>query len=58
VKKSLDHDPVLAALRDAPVDDEPLSEEDVAALDEAWEDVRQGRLVPHQEIRRQVLGGD
>lgn len=51
-------DPVLAALRDAPPDDEPLTEEDVAALEEAWEDVRQGRLVSHEEIRRQVLGSD
>ena len=51
-------DPVLRALRDAPPDDEPLTEEDIAALEEAWEDVRQGRLISHEEIRRQVLGGD
>lgn len=53
-----DDDPVLKALRDAPPDDEPLTEEDVAALEEAWEDVRQGRLVSHEEVRRQILGGD
>jgi hypothetical protein len=51
-------DPFLRALRNAPPDDEPLTDEDVAALDEAWEDVRQGRLVSHEEVRRQVLGED
>lgn len=51
-------DPVLKALQDAPPDDEPLTEEDVTALEEAWEDVRQGRLISHEEIRRQVLDGD
>lgn len=53
-----DDDPVLRALEEAPPDDEPLSEDDVAALEEAWEDVRQGRLVSHEELRRQVLGKD
>lgn len=53
-----ENDPVLKALQDAPPDDEPLTEEDAAALEEAWEDVRQGRLVSHEEVRRQVLGED
>lgn len=53
-----EEDPVWKALRDAPPDDEPVTSEDVAALDEAWEDVRQGRLVPHHEVRRSVLGED
>lgn len=53
-----DDDPVLKALEEAPPDDEPLSEDDVTALEEAWEDVRQGRLVSHEELRRQVLGKD
>lgn len=33
-----------AVLRDAPLDDEPLSKEAIAALDEAEEDIRAGRL--------------
>jgi hypothetical protein len=51
-------DPVSKALRDAPPDDEPVTEEDLSALREAWEDVRQGRVTPHEEVRRRVLGGD
>lgn len=56
--RNAEDDPVLKALRDAPPDDEPVTEEDVAALEEAWEDVRQGRLISHEEIRRQLLNGD
>lgn len=51
-----EEDPVWKALQHAPLDDEPVTSEDAAALDEAWEDVRQGRLVPHHEVRRSVLG--
>ena len=47
---------LVDALRDAPVDDEPLTEEDLAALEEAWEDVAHGRLISHEEIRRRFLG--
>jgi hypothetical protein len=51
-------DPVLKALRDAPPDDEPLTEEDLAALEEAYEDLGQGRVVSHEEARRRLLGDD
>lgn len=51
-----EEDPVLKALREAPPDDEPITQEDLAAIEEAWEDVRRGRLIPHEEIRRRVLG--
>ena len=51
-------DPVLSALRNAPPDDEPLTDEDRAALEEAWDDVRHGRTIPHEEVRRRVLGDD
>jgi hypothetical protein len=51
-------DPVLAALQNAPPDDEPVTEEDLAALEEAWEDVGHGRITPHEEVRRRVSGGD
>ena len=51
-------DPVLAALRNAPPDDEPLTEEDVAALEEAYEDLAQGRVVSHEEARRRLLLGE
>lgn len=52
----LEEDPLLKALREAPPDDEPVTEEDRAALEEAWEDVRQGRLTPHEEVRRRMQG--
>lgn len=46
--------PLARALRNAPLDDEPLSEDERKALDEAWEDIRAGRIVSHQEMRRQL----
>ncbi len=39
---------------EAPYDDEPLTEEDIAALDEAWEDVAAGRLVSDEEVKREL----
>ena len=58
LRHSEDDDPVLKALRDAPPDDEPLTEEDIAALQEAYEDLAQGRVVSHEEARRRLLGED
>jgi hypothetical protein len=55
--RETEEDPVLKALREAPLDDEPVTEEDLKALEEAWEDVRQGRVVSHEEVRRRVLEG-
>jgi hypothetical protein len=49
-------DPVLVALREAPLDDEPLTDEDLMALEEARKDVAQGRLISHDEVRRRFLG--
>ena len=39
-------DPMIAAFRDAPIDDEPFIEDDAAALDEARADVAAGRTKP------------
>ncbi len=44
------------SLRDAPWDDEPLTEEELEGLEEAREDTRAGRLVTHEEARRRLLG--
>ncbi|HET9209201.1 MAG TPA: hypothetical protein VFR03_02320 [Thermoanaerobaculia bacterium] len=52
----LESDPVLMALREAPLDDEPLTDEDLTAIEEAREDIAQGRLISHEEIRRRFLG--
>ncbi|MGA8365329.1 MAG: hypothetical protein WB709_12540 [Solirubrobacteraceae bacterium] len=45
-------DPVIAAFRDAPTDDEPFTAEDEAALKEADEDIAAGRIVSHGEMLR------
>ena len=46
-------DPFLQNLAEAPWDDEPLSDEDMAAIAEAKEDIKAGRLIPHEEIMRE-----
>lgn len=48
--------PLLRALRDAPLDDEPLTAEDRLAVEEGKRDRAEGRLVSHQEARRRLLG--
>jgi len=52
----LDHsaDPVLAAFRDAPVDDEPWTDEDEAAAAEGRADVAAGRTVSLEEAMREL----
>jgi len=50
------HDPLLEALLQAPWDDEPETEEERAAVAEAHEDLRAGRVVSHEEARRRLLG--
>lgn len=41
------------SLRDAPLDDEPVTKDELAALGEAEEDFAAGRVVSHEEIRRE-----
>jgi len=47
-------DPVLRALREAPVDEEPISAEEAAESEAAWRDYAQGRDPgePLEQIRR------
>ena len=49
-------DPVAAALRRAPLDDEPETEEDKHAADEAreWLSQRGGKGIPHDEAMRRL----
>ena len=47
-------DPFLRNLAEAPWDDEPLSDEDVAALAEAKADIKAGRLIPAEEVYREL----
>jgi hypothetical protein len=46
----------LWSLSNAPVDDEPLTSDDEAALAEADSDLTEGRVVTHDEARRRLLG--
>ena len=43
-------------LASLPEDDEPATDEERAAVAEAMESVRAGRLIPHEEVRRRLLG--
>lgn len=47
-------DPFLRALADAPEDDEPLTPEDEAAIDEAYRDVAAGRVMSDDELWRRL----
>lgn len=47
-------DPVLVAFRDAPVDDEPLTSEEEAALAEADRDIAAGRTISLEELKREL----
>lgn len=48
-------DPLRLALDSAPVDDEPLTEDDLAAIREGFDDRARGETVPHDEVRRRLL---
>lgn len=47
-------DPVLRALWDAPLDTQPLTYEEAAALLQGWEDIKAGRTVPLEEIEQEL----
>ena len=50
-------DPVLRALENAPLDDEPETEEERSAAAEARAEAGRGELIPHEEaLRRLGLG--
>jgi hypothetical protein len=47
-------DPLLRALMNAPEEDELMTEEERAAVEEAMEDVRAGHVVSDDELRREL----
>ena len=52
-------DPLLWALMTCPVvdkEEELETEEDRLAIEEAREDIKSGRTIPHEEIERRYLG--
>jgi hypothetical protein len=46
-------DPVARSLAQAPVEDEPITEEEAAVLDEAHASIQRGEGIPHDEILRE-----
>ncbi len=48
-------DLVALALEQAPIDDEPVTEQEADALEEALQDRDQGRVYSHEEIRSGLL---
>lgn len=47
-------DPLLKLLYEAPLDDEPLTQEDLAAIKEAKEDIAAGRLITVEQLKREL----
>ena len=50
----LSEDPVAASLADVPVDDEPVTDADLKAINESDEDLAAGRVVTLEELRREL----
>jgi hypothetical protein len=46
-------DPMIAAFRDAPEDDEPLTAEEETALEQSHDEYRRGEGIPLDEIRHE-----
>jgi hypothetical protein len=46
--------PLLRTLMEAPLDDEPETDEERAAVAEAREAVARGELMSHEEVRREL----
>lgn len=44
--------PIVRAMRAAPIDDEPLTDEDRAAIEEGRREIAAGRGIPNDRIRR------
>ena len=51
---SEEEDRFLKGLESAPEEDEPVSPEEAAAIDEAWEDVRAGRVHSLEDVKREL----
>ena len=45
-------DPLRLMLDAAPLDDEPVTEDDLAAIREGFEEKVRGETVPHEEVKR------
>jgi predicted transcriptional regulator len=45
---------VIERLLECSVDDEPLSEEALCAIEEGLEDIRKGRTIPMEEVMKEL----
>lgn len=59
IKQTMEHehverDPLALRLDAAPLDDEPLTAEDLEAIQAAHEDIAAGRCVSLEELRREL----
>jgi hypothetical protein len=54
IARRRERDPVLEAFENAPIDDEPFTEEDERAVEEAREAYRRGETYTLEEIRREL----
>jgi hypothetical protein len=50
-----ERDPVLAMLAAAPVDDEPVTDDDRRHIAEGWQAYREGRVVSSEEAKQACL---
>jgi len=46
-------DPFLKKLMEAPIDDEPVTEEEEALVAEAREELTRGETISHEEVKRE-----
>jgi hypothetical protein len=53
---TFEDDPLLRAFLDAPEDDEPLTPDDVAAIEAGKADIARGEVVPWEEAKARLLG--
>ena len=47
-------DPFIRKLMNAPLDDEPVTEEEEAGVREAWEDYKEGRVQTLDELEKEL----
>lgn len=52
--RDLANDPVYQAFMNAPIDDEPLTEEDIAAIEEAEAEVARGEVYSPDDILKDL----
>ncbi len=49
-------DPFVQVLLDTPLDDEPETQEELIAADEAWQEYLDGKARPLAEVREELTG--